>query len=307
MRAETAVALPADDEAWAYEVKWDGYRMLALVDGGRLRLQTRNLIDATAEFPALAGLASAVGPIDVVLDGEVVAFDAAGRPSFDALQQRGRQATEVRYLIFDVLEIDGRSTCALPWRERRRLLEQLGLDHGAAWQLSPAHVGGGAAVLAATESHGLEGIIAKRVDSRYEPGRRSGAWRKIKHWGRQEFVVGGWMPGKGGRTGGIGSLLLGVHDDAGRLRYCGRVGTGLTDAALDRIAGLLAPLAAAETPFDPVTTLPPEVRRLARHVRPELVVEVAFSAWTPTGTVRHPSFKGLRTDKSPAEVVREQQ
>jgi bifunctional non-homologous end joining protein LigD len=306
MRAATADALPADDGAWAYEVKWDGYRILALVEGGAVRLQTRNLLDATADFPTLGGLAAAIGPVDVVLDGEVVAFDADGRPSFGALQKRNKQAAVVRYLIFDVLEIDGRSTCALPWTERRRLLEQLELDHGDAWQLSPAHIGGGAAVLAATEAHGLEGIIAKRIDSPYEPGRRSGAWRKIKHWGRQEFVVGGWMPGKGARAGGVGSLLLGVHDDEGRLRYCGRVGTGFTDAELDRLAGLLAPLAVPATPFDPVVPLPVEVRRLARHVRPELVAEVAFAEWTQTGTIRQPSYKGLRADKAPSEVVREQ-
>jgi bifunctional non-homologous end joining protein LigD len=306
MRAATVDALPADDRNWAYEVKWDGYRMLAFVGRGTVRLQTRNLLDATADFPALGGLAAAVGPVDVVLDGEVVAFDADGRPSFAALQQRGRHPADVRYLVFDVLEIDGRSTCPLPWTERRRLLEQLGLDDGDAWQLSPAHVGGGAALLDATDALGLEGIIAKRLDSPYEPGRRSGAWRKIKHRGRQEFVVGGWLPGKGARAGGVGSLLIGVHDDAGRLRYCGRVGTGFTDAELDRLAGLLAPLSAAATPFDPVVPLPPEVRRFARHVRPELVAEVAFLAWTHSGTVRHPSYKGLRTDKNPAEVVREQ-
>ena len=304
MRAANADTLPADDDAWAYEVKWDGYRILAFVEGGRLRLQTRNLLDATAQFPMLAGLAGAV-PLDVVLDGEVVAFDEHGRPSFGALQQRGRRGAHISYLIFDVLEIAGRSTCALPWRERRRLLEQLGLDGGDAWRVPPAHVGGGAAMLAATEAQGLEGVIAKRVDSTYEPGRRSGAWRKIKHWGRQEFVVGGWLPGKGARSGGIGSLLVGVHDASGALRYCGRVGTGFTDAELDRLGALLRPAQRPDSPFDPGVPLPAEVRRTARYVEPALVVEVAFAEWTHTGTIRQPSYKGLRPDKAPHEVVRE--
>lgn len=305
MRAANADAIPADDDAWAYEVKWDGYRILAFVESGRLRLQTRNLLDATATFPMLAGLADAV-PLDVVLDGEVVAFDADGRPSFGALQQRGRRPAHIRYVIFDVLEIGGRSTCSLPWRERRRLLEQLDLDGGEAWQVPAAHIGGGDALLAATEAQGLEGVIAKRLDSPYEPGRRSGAWRKVKHWGRQEFVVGGWLPGKGARAGGIGSLLVGVHEAPGALRYCGRVGTGFTDAELDRLGALLAPLQVADSPFDPRWALPAEVRRSAEYVRPEMVVEVAFSEWTHTGTIRQPSYKGRRVDKVAAEVVREQ-
>jgi bifunctional non-homologous end joining protein LigD len=305
MRATTADAVPHDDENWAYEVKWDGYRVLGFVEDGRLRLQTRNLLDVTADFPALHELGPAVAPLDVVLDGEVVALDEHDRPSFGALQQRSQRPTSVRYMIFDLLAIGEQSTRSLPYVERRRLLDQLDLANGPAWDVSRYYVGDGAVMLEATKTEQLEGLVAKRLDSAYEPGRRSRSWLKLKNWGRQEFVVGGWMPGEGMRSGGVGSLIVGVYDTDGTLRYSGRVGTGFTSAELDRLAALLAPLAQASSPFDPRVALPAEVRRRAHFAAPVLVAEVAFAEWTHTGTIRQPSYKGLRRDKDPRDVVRE--
>lgn len=305
MKATLSAALPDEDRAWAYEVKWDGYRIIAFIRGGEVRLQTRNLLDATADFPEVGQLGVALGKHEVILDGEIVALDESGRPSFGALQRRGRQRPTVVYMVFDLLYLDGYSTITLPFVERRRLLDELAIPTGSAWQVPGYHVGDGAAMLEATRAQGLEGVVAKRLDSPYEPGRRSRRWLKVKNWGRQEFVVGGWMPGEGGRSGRLGSLLLGYHDEEGRLRYAGRVGTGFTVSELARLEALLLPLARETSPFAPEPPLPGEVRRLAHFVEPRLVAEVDFSEWTHTGTVRQPSYKGLRVDKEPSEVVRE--
>ena len=304
--------LPPDDDRWAFEIKWDGVRLLAYVEDGRVCLQSRNMRDVTPQYPELHGLGAALGGRSAVLDGEVVAFDEAGRPSFQRLQQRMHvtaegalrglvQSVPVAYMAFDLLHLDGRSTMALPYVERRRLLGALELA-GARWQTPAYHVGDGAALLDATRTKGLEGVIAKRLDSRYEPGRRSACWLKIKNWCRQEVVIGGWMPGEGGRSGRLGALLAG-HYEAGALRYAGRVGTGFTEAELARLGGLLAPLRRDTCPFDPPPPAP--VRRLAVWVEPRLVAEVAFSEWTDAGTLRQPAYKGLRDDVDPAAVVRE--
>lgn len=307
MRATSTDALPLDDEAWAYEVKWDGYRMLAFVEGGRVRLQTRNLLDATADFPELQGLGDALAPLDAVLDGEVVAFDDTGRPSFGALQRRHERPVAVHYVIFDLLELAGRPTIELPYVERRGLLDRLELRHGRSWDVPPARHGGGAALFEATQVQGLEGVVAKRLDSRYEPGRRADSWRKLKHLRRQELVIGGWLPGAGARQGAVGSLLVGHHDAGvpGVLRYAGRVGTGFTDAELRRLGTMLATRSSPTCPFAEPAGLPVEVRRRGRWVTPDLVAEVAFAEWTHTGTIRHPSYKGLRTDIDPREVLRD--
>lgn len=306
--------LPRDQEHWGFEVKWDGVRALAYCEDGVLALESRNLIDITPRYPELAGLATALGDHRrAVLDGEVVAFSADGRPSFERLQTRmhvvgpadvrRRMAdTPVVYFLFDVLWLDGRWLIEQPYAARRSALDDL-FEGGpaAAWQISPSHAGEGSALEAATQEQGLEGVVAKRLDSRYEPGHRSRAWVKVKHLRRQEFVICGWVPGEGGRSGRIGALLLGYHDDGGMLRYAGRVGTGFTGAELDRLGRLLAPLRRDTTPFG----APIPAQRLATFIEPSVVTEVAFSEWTAAGVIRQASYQGTREDKDAREVRRE--
>ena len=313
MLATPAAGLPpGGDDEWAHELKWDGVRAIAYLHDGGMRLESRNLNDITPRYPELHGLASALPGHDVVLDGEVVAFDPQGRPSFSLLQTRMHVIGErkvaalvgsapLAYLIFDVLHLDGTSTRDLPWTERRRVLEGLELQ-GAGWQTPKAHVGSGSgpAVLEASKAGGLEGVVAKRTSSTYTPGKRSKDWLKIKNTCRQEVVVGGWLPGAGNRTGRIGALLAGYHDDEGRLRFAGKVGTGFTDAELTRLGKLFAGLARTASPF--VDKVP---YREARFLDPTLVAEIEFTEWTHNGTLRHPSYKGLRDDKPASAVVRE--
>jgi bifunctional non-homologous end joining protein LigD len=305
--------LPRDDEHWAYEVKWDGVRAIAHSEPGRLRLHSRNLLDITPRYPELGRLNRALSHHRAVLDGEVVALDADGRPSFGALQRRMHVGSEsavrrlardapVTYMIFDLLWLDGHSLMELPYVERRARLDELELGQGERWRVPDHVVGHGADLLAATAEQGLEGVIAKRLDSPYEPGRRSASWLKVKNVERQEVVVGGWMPGEGRRRDRIGSLLVGVGEDEG-LRYAGRVGTGFTEEELDRLAALLKPLERKDSPFAPGDPKPP---RGAVFVDPRLVAEVEFREWTDNGQLRAPSYKGLRDDKPAELVVREE-
>lgn len=306
-----AGSLPPDDGRWAYEIKWDGVRALAYSRPGELRLESRNLNDITDTYPEIAPLNGALSSHEAILDGELVAFDALGRPSFEALQQRMHvaaraqakrhaAATPVTYVIFDLLWLDGHSLMALSYAERRELLAALKLT-GASWR-TPEHVlGGGAELLRASAEQGLEGILAKRLDSAYQPGLRSGSWVKVKTVNRQEFVLGGWMPGRGRRTERIGALLLGVHDSDGALRYVGRVGSGLSDSELERLSELLVPLQRPGSPFG-AGPAPP---RGAVFCEPRVVVEVEFTQWTSGGNLRHPTYRGLRTDRAAEEVVRE--
>lgn len=309
MAARTG-GLPADDDAFAYEIKWDGIRAVARLDRGQLDLTGRNGTDYRPRYPELRPLGGALGATRAILDGEIVAFDEDGRPSFERLQSRmhltddgtiRRRAKElpVTYAIFDLLWLDGHLTTGLPYRDRRRLLEELDLN-GPCWRTPAAHTDGGAALLAATREQGIEGIVAKRLDSIYEPGRRSGAWIKVKNVLRQEVVVGGWSPGEGGRATTLGAICVGVHDEAGTLRYAGKVGSGFTGATLDLVTSRLAPLRRETSPF--TGRQPP---RGTVFVEPELVAEVEFREWTASGTLRAPVFKGLRDDVDPAAVVRE--
>ncbi|MDE3130564.1 MAG: DNA ligase D [Acidobacteriota bacterium] len=301
--------LPADESQWAFEVKWDGVRAIAHSEPGRLHLLSRNGNDVSAAYPELRALNGALGSRRAILDGELVAFDADGRPSFQLLQNRmhvrGEAAvrrlsleTPVTYMIFDLLWLDGHSLMGLPYTERRARLDALGL-RAARWQVPESFVGEGSALLAATRERGLEGVIGKRLDSRYASGRHS-AWTKIKNWGRQEAVIGGWRGGQGGRAGRIGALLLGMYDAGGELRYVGRVGTGFDARELERLAALLAPLARTTTPF-----AGRQPSKDSHFAEPELVCEVEFSEWTHAGTLRQPSYKGLREDRRPEDVVRE--
>jgi bifunctional non-homologous end joining protein LigD len=318
MLARGPAELPPDDDRWGYEIKWDGVRAVCFSEPGRMRFVTRNGNDVTARYPELARLNRALSMHRAILDGEVVAFEPGSdppRPSFGALQGRmhltrdaqvRRLAKEapVNYMIFDLLWLDGRSLMGLPYAERRARLKELGLD-GERWQTPDHFVGGGARILAATQEQGLEGIVAKRLDSPYEPGRRSPCWLKIKNTNRQEFVIGGWLPGEGRRRERIGALLVGIREDDGRLRFAGRVGTGFTEAELDRLAGLLKPLVRETSPFD-IVPKSVKIPREAVWVQPRLVCEIEFAEWTRDGILRAPSYKGLRDDKPAELVVREE-
>jgi bifunctional non-homologous end joining protein LigD len=305
-----AGTLPREESRWSFEVKWDGVRAIAYIKPGRLRLESRNLNEITGAYPEVRGILRDLGMREAVLDGEIVAFDEGGKPSFQRLQRRMHvtspsavrrlsSSTPVVYAIFDLLYLDGRSLVALPYQQRRARLDELGLG-GPAWRVPAAHLGRGRALLDATEAQGLEGIVAKRLDSRYEPGRRTGAWIKIKHTRRQELVICGWLPGEGRRTDRIGALLMGVWEQ-GRLRYAGRVGTGFTERTLIDLAGRLAPLRRDDSPLHKAPKLP----RNAVFVEPELVAEIEFREWTSEGVMRAPSYQGLRDDKPATEVVRE--
>jgi bifunctional non-homologous end joining protein LigD len=306
-----AGTMPADERRWAFEIKWDGVRAIAYSQPGELRLQSRNLKEITDSYPELARLNRALSSHRAVLDGEVVVFDSRGRPSFSALQPRmhvGSRAqakrlasvTPVTYVIFDLLWLDGHSLMELPYLERRERLAALKLN-GESRQTPEHVVGEGSALLKASREQGLEGIVAKRLDSIYEPGVRTRYWLKVKSVGRQEFVIGGWMPGKGKRRESIGALLLGVYEPDGRLHYAGRVGTGFSESELERLSELLRPLQRETSPF----TAGEKPPRGAVFVEPRLVAEVQFTEWTRTGSLRQPSYKGLREDKRPQEVVRE--
>jgi bifunctional non-homologous end joining protein LigD len=317
MLAVSAADLPADDEHWAFEMKWDGMRALVGVEDGEVWLTSRAGNDATARFPEITTIADALGGVDVLLDGELVALDDAGVPSFERLQPRiqahGRAAVRERagaqpvvLMVFDVLWLAGHSTCELPYEERRTLLERLELA-GPHWQTPPTTYGiagaaTGATVLETSRALGLEGVVAKRVDSLYLPGRRADAWRKVKTTLGQELVVGGWLAGAGRLEGRLGSLLVGYHDPGAgdALRFAGRVGSGIDAATRERLEHALAPLQRDSSPFVDAPKLPSP-----HWVAPELVVEVAFHEWTSQGVLRAPRYKGLRDDKDPADVVRE--
>jgi bifunctional non-homologous end joining protein LigD len=304
--------VPSDDANYGYEFKWDGVRAVVYVDGGRARVLSRNDRDVSSSYPELRVLAESLGSRRVVLDGEIVTLDDGGRPSFEALQARMHvtnpaqvrrltQQVPITYLVFDVLYLDGRSLLDETYVERRRVLESLQLS-GPSWQTPPHFEGGGRDVWDASKEQGLEGVIAKRLDSRYLPGKRSDLWLKVKNLRTQEVVIGGWKPGEGRRKGAIGSLLIGVPGADG-LDYVGHVGTGFTDAMLRELENLITPLAREDSPF--ASPVPRMHTKDARWVNPEVVGEVAFGEWTKAGILRHPRWRGLRPDKPAVDVVRE--
>jgi bifunctional non-homologous end joining protein LigD len=310
----TAGALPAADAGWSYEFKWDGIRAIVYVDGGRVRATSRSGKDQTKVFPELRDVGAFLGSRPAVLDGELVAFDDSGRPSFGRLQQRlnldsaptiARRAKEVAatYLAFDLLHLDGASLLDQTYAERRRQLESLGLA-GASFATPPAFADAhGADVLAAARHAGLEGVVAKRQDSRYLPGARSPSWIKVKLIRTQEVVIGGWTAGDGERAGSLGALLVGVPDGEGLLQYAGKVGTGFDAKTRAALLEALGTVPVTGSPF--VGALTRAETQAANFVEPVLVGEVQFTEWTTGGHLRHPSWRGLRTDKSADEVVRE--
>ncbi|WP_214321841.1 non-homologous end-joining DNA ligase [Nonomuraea sediminis] len=300
----------ADREAWAAEMKWDGVRAVLYVEGGAVTIMSRNLRDVTAAYPELRMIAGAVRRHDVVLDGEIVAWDEAGRPSFSRLQNRMHvrhparvaelvRAVPVTYLAFDIMHLDADPVIHSSYVERRRLLEKI-VEPGARWEVPVAFTGDPVAALRLADQLGLEGVVCKRLTSPYTPGRRSPYWIKIKNVKHQDVIIIGWKPGEGRRAGTLGSLLLGAHDENGRLRFIGHVGTGFTDAMLNDLRERLAPLELQDPPVDDV---PRDVARGARWVRPALVGEVQYGEWTPDHRLRHPSWRGLRYDVEPISVT----
>lgn len=311
MQATLAKGEPSLDASdWAFEMKWDGIRALATVRDGTVTLRSRNDNDLTAQYPELQELGDRAG-VDGVFDGEIVALDDRGRPSFQLLQNRmgltrsreveaARRQMPVRLLLFDVLEADGHELTRLGYDARRQALETV-VEPGGAIDVPPAHQGDLARAMADSAEQGLEGVVAKKRTSKYAEGRRSEAWLKLKHHATQEVVIGGWKPGNGRRAGGIGSLLLGVPGPDG-LEYVGKVGTGFRDRDLDEIGTVLGALGRTTSPF---VDVPRPDARDAHWVTPKRVGEVEFAEWTSDGRLRQSSWRGWRSDKDPSEVVRE--
>ncbi|HUC04482.1 MAG TPA: non-homologous end-joining DNA ligase [Acidimicrobiales bacterium] len=308
----TAGRLPPVSTGWAFEVKWDGVRALAYVDGGRVRLESRNGKELTSGFPEFRALGETLGARQCILDGEIVVLGDRGIPDFgrlahrlhlgsDSAVKRAAAASPANYVLFDLLYLDGHSLLDRSYDERRAQLESLELK-GKSFVTGDSYRDvEGADILAGTRDAGLEGVIAKQRSSTYLPGRRSEAWIKVKNFRTQEVVIGGWTPGAGARVGTIGALLVGIPSASG-LRYAGKVGTGFSDRDLQELTTMLTPLGQDESPFTPAS----DVRERAPHyVRPLHVGEVQFGEWTSAGRLRHPSWRGLRPDKSPEDVGRE--
>src|SRR5436190_5161258 len=289
---------------WAFEVKWDGYRAIAYVRGSETTLVSRNRNDLTSRFASVATAVSrATKSPDCVLDGEVCALDENGKSSFSAMQQ-GKPGTPFVYYAFDVLEIDGEPLVDLPFVERRKRLEQLLDKRNRVVRLSESF-DDGKALYAAAKQQQLEGIVAKRLDSRYVPGRRSREWLKIKTHGEQEFVIAGFTKGTGRRASSFGSLVLGYYR-GNELVYAGNVGTGFTAKEIDRLLDKLRPLRRSASPFREIPKMPKVRKTDVVWVEPRLVCEVEFVEWTHDGRLRAPSYKGLREDKPADEVRREE-
>jgi DNA ligase D-like protein (predicted ligase)/DNA ligase D-like protein (predicted polymerase)/DNA ligase D-like protein (predicted 3'-phosphoesterase) len=281
---------------WAFEGKWDGYRVLVDANRGKLNLRSRRGRDVTDEYPQFEALAADLADHHVILDGEAVALDESGAPSFSEMQNRAR-STRVEYWAFDILHLDGRSLLRAKYSDRRRLLEALASSGGL---IVPDQLpGDGPEALEHARKHRWEGVVAKKRDSTYQPGRRSSSWIKDKIWNTQEVVIGGWRQGEGGRSSGMGALMLGIPEQGG-LHFAGRVGTGFTEKQLGKLKNILKPLETDESPFN--TRLPTQDAKGVTFVRPELVGEVRYSERTGDGRLRQPSWRGLRPDKTPDEV-----
>jgi bifunctional non-homologous end joining protein LigD len=309
----TLVAAPFDDPDWSFEVKWDGFRVEAVITDGSVRLWTRGEQDAARYFGAFLDPPTWVASSNAVIDGEVIALDARGEPDFALLQERirgrgtrltpadgGASGSPFVYEVFDLLHLDGRSLLEEPLAERRRMLAGT-LRPDARVRLSEDLGATGLKAFEIARARGLEGIMAKDRRSSYVPGLRTKAWLKVKIRPEQELVVGGWTRGTG-RAVDLGALLVGVYED-GVLRYAGKVGAGFTGALRDELLALVAPLAADETPFSPPP--PKAVAKGAEWLRPELVIRAEFAGWTGDGLVRQAAYKGIDLGKDPHRVRRE--
>ncbi|MBB5856042.1 non-homologous end-joining DNA ligase [Amycolatopsis umgeniensis] len=293
---------------WGYEYKWDGYRCcLRVARDGETRLTSRRGLDITATYPDVTG--EALDGREAVLDGEIVVLDDQGRPSFPLLQTRHLRTPDasllerspVHFFAFDVLLLDGTTLLDEPYAARRELLTSLG--GGDRLVIPPGYTDDDISpdqLLEVVRQHGLEGLIAKKLDSRYHPGKRTRQWIKRALWHSQEVVIGGWRPGEGRRSGTLGALLLGAHDESGDLRYVGDVGTGFSDKVLEDLHARLTPLERKTPPF--ASEVPRERARRVHWVAPELVGEVVHRNWTPDGRLRHTTWRGLRSDKAPEDV-----
>lgn len=281
---------------WAFEGKWDGYRVIIDADRGRLTVRSRRGRDVTGEFSQFEAVAADLADHHVILDGEAVALDESGVPSFSEMQNRAR-STRVEFWAFDILYLDGRSLLRARYSDRRKLLEALA--EGGGLIVPDVLPGDGPEAMEYARKKRWEGVVAKKLDSTYQPGRRSKAWIKDKVWNTQEVVIGGWRQGEGGRSSGIGSLILGIPAEGG-LQFVGRVGTGFTDKALAELNKTLKPLETDESPFN--ERLPRPDAKGVTFVRPDLVGEVRYSERTSDNRLRQPSWRGLRPDKEPDEV-----
>ena len=311
MKALATAQVPTG--VWRTEIKFDGYRALAILDGGRIELWSRNEKSLTADYPEVVAALHAVRCESAVLDGEIVALDQAGRSRFQLLQQRGlaHDRPPIHFYVFDLLQWDGRSWMNAPIEERRAALEKLLSRQKTVIRLSPVFDAEPALVLAEARRQGLEGIVVKMPGSIYEPGRRSGAWLKHRLSNEQEFVIGGYTPPQGGRRY-FGALLVGYYEN-GKLQYAGKVGAGFNGALLASLHREFVKRRIEASPFENLPRgrsrwgagMTAAVMRTVNWIRPEMVCQVRFSEWTDEGSLRQPVFLGLRHDKPAREVVRE--
>lgn len=306
MAALLVDALPDGDE-WLYEAKFDGYRALALKDGAKVRILSRRGNDLTASYPAIRHAIEALKTKTVLIDGEIVAFDETGRPSFQQLQHRSATPSAIRYFAFDLLHLNGKDLQAQALSARRAALQKI--VAGSDVEFSAELPGAPEDVVQAVADVGLEGVVAKRRDSRYEPGKRSGLWQKFKVQHRQEFVIGGYKP----ENQNFQSLAVGYYENK-KLRFGGRVRSGFTPAQRAALFEMLRPLKVEKCPFSDLPTgktghwgegVTEEDMKVLKWVKPALVAEIAFTEWTRDGHLRHSAFLGLRTDKDAHGVVRE--